>query len=438
MMKTFSQKLKRQTAASTLMVLLWTSGCAGNGVGGEYLAQSAEFLQPPIRPVIILSGFGHAKLFDPRTGRFVWGTLHATLQTRFADNLDLSIDPDTMQVQPDRLVPRGFVGFRSPLNFAWRLGHALEKYAGYSMATLEPPDQQPPRMLYRFAYDWRLGALHNARKLDAFIDSVRRAHANPSLQVDLVGHSLGGFIALTYLKLGTASIDAPSTWEQGSTTAASKVRTLIVMAAPQQGAADAFRVMVRSERFVMRVLPPEWNAVFPALTEMLPTDGRILIDENGRAIDADLWDIRSWQRLQLSIFSPQIRQRVESRKGGPRYEDLTTAFEKELTNAYRLRQALRRALPSGVNVTTIASDCIPTTRRILRRNDGSYAFYQVELAAAEQHLSPILFEPGDGSVTLTSASAGKPESSTVFCEGHQGMVLQPNVHRAIIRALQAR
>jgi pimeloyl-ACP methyl ester carboxylesterase len=421
----------RLSAAIVLTILL--SSCSPYTWKRSYLREAAMFTEAPARPVIVISGFGTSKLYDPITKRYVWGTAHATLQTKYADNLELAVDPEKEEIVRDRLVPRGFVGSRGPINFSWQISRALELYGSYAMATLDPPAMQPPRDIYRFAYDWRLSSTDNARELDALIEQIRRAHHNPQLRVDIVGHSLGAFIALTYLRMGTAPLDQPDLWTAAAESAARKVNAVVLLGAPQQGAVDAFRVLIRSERFVMRVLAPRWTATYPSVVEMLPLDGRIVIDEQGAPMDIDLWDIQSWRRHKLSIFSDEIRRQIVEQQSEKAYDHLTVAFAKSLRRAKTLRTVHARPLPPGVAVTSITSDCIPTGRRVLLRRDGTFAFQIEDLRENEKHLAKRMFVPGDGSITMASATAGKV---MVFCSGHQGMALDPGVHHTIIRSLQ--
>jgi pimeloyl-ACP methyl ester carboxylesterase len=427
--------LARQAGAA-LVSLFLLSSCTAETLRRSYLQTASAHLSPPTRPVVVLSGFGNTKLFDPETQRYVWGTAHSTVQTRYADNLDLPIDPERREFIPDRLVPRGFVGSRGPLNFAWHISRALERYGKYTMATNAAPEEQPPRTVYRFAYDWRLSATDNARELDRLIEQIRRAHRRPELKVDIVAHSLGGFITLTYLRMGTEPLEAPELWDRGAQQAASKIANVVLLGAPQLGAADAFRVLIRPERFVMRVLAPEWTATYPSLTEMLPADGRLFVDPHGRELEMDVWDLETWRRWKLSIFSDEVRTRVERRIPAEGYEALVTAFERSLRRAKQVRRVHDRPLPSAVRITAIAGDCIPTTRRVLMRPDLSFAFYAPELRQEEKELVSTMLAPGDGSITLESATAGRAAAAAVFCNGHQGMALDAAVHHAILRALQ--
>jgi hypothetical protein len=49
-------------------------------------------------------------------------------------------------------------------------------------------------------------------------------------------------------------------------------------------------------------------------------------------------------------------------------------------------------------------------------------------------LARTLFEPGDGTVPVSSARNGA--AAELFCDGHQGIATDPNAVRSIVRALR--
>ncbi len=356
-----------------VLIIVALAGCTTDRTRRGYLRENAaRFDEPPARPVIVLPGFGVSRLFDPVTGRFVWGTAHTMMQRRYADDLDLQ--------SGDRLVPRGFVGSRGPINIAWQLTEALRKYGGYTR----------DRDLYAFAYDWRRSARENAQELAKFVDDVRRAHGGA--KVDIVTHSAGALVGLAYVKL-----IAPDTVEH-----------LVLVAPTQRGVADVFRLFVRGEHFLRRSFTTEMATTWASTYELLPEEGRFLVDEQGREVTFDAWDAASWP---FPIDG------------------------EALARARRFRDELRDApVPADVQLTVIAGDCVPTARRVLARGDRTYAFYRDELREDERALAAMLFEPGDGTVPVSSATAGR--EALLFCDGHQGIASDPNVHRALIRILR--
>lgn len=279
--------------------------------------------------------------------------------------------PDDLDLDPqDRLIAQGWVGSRGPINTGWQIAIALRKYGGYTA----------DRNLFAFHYDWRRSARENARLLGELVERVR----GPG-KVDLVTHSAGAIVAIAYAQ------------------DSSHVENLVMLAPVRAGSIEAFRIFVRPERFIRRTFSPDIVATWPFVFELLPEDGRVFVDEGGRSIDRDLWDAASWP------FD----------------------VARQLPAARTFRNAL--GTPNA-RVTVLAGDCVPTAVRVLARSDGTYAFYPDDLRKGEEHLASILFEPGDGTVPVSSAKAAG--QALLFCDGHQGLAADPSVHRAIIRALR--
>ena len=320
-----------------------------------YLRANAATVGRPARPAIVIAGFGVTRLVDPVTKRHVWGTARTMWHTHYDDDLDLDAN--------DRLVPVGWAGSRGSINTGWQLSIALQRFGGYT----EGVDVFP------FHYDWRRPARHNARLLAELIERVRG-----NGKVDLVTHSAGTMIAL--------ALDSPH------------VENIVMVAPVRRGSVEAFRIFMRPERFVRRKFAPEIVATWPFVFELLPEDGRVFVDEEGRALDRDLWDPQSWP-------FDVTRQLADAR-----------AFRNELP-------------PPRAKLTILSGDCAPTARKVLARRDGTYAFYPSDLRANERRLTKILFTPGDGT-TIADPDA------LLFCSGHQGLAADPSVHRAIVRALR--
>ena len=366
----------------SLIALLLVVACTTDRTRRGYMRRAGVGLPPPERVVIVIPGFGVTRLFDPVTGAYVWGTPRATMRTRYPDDLDL---PRPGAGEPrDRLVPRGYVGSRGPVNVGWQLIEALRKYGGYV----------PGESVHAFHYDWRQSARVNAEALGRLVEEV-----SPGRNVDVVTHSAGSIVALTWIKLGGGR---------------HRVDRLIMIAPTQRGVVDAFRIFVRPERFLRRRFEAEVVATWPSVYELLPEDGRFVIDRGEKPAPFDVWRPETW---------------LDGSSGLP------------ITQHMRAGRALRNELaaapmPSSLRVTTIAGDCVPTATRVLRRADGSYVFYPEELRPDEQPLAKELFAPGDGTVPVSSADPD--DSAQLFCDGHQGLATDPSVHRALIRALRGR
>lgn len=407
-------------ALASAMVL---SGCMTyNGPRRAYMHQLTEYLPEPARPVIVIPGFGNSRLYDPVDDKLVWGLGRNLVHTRYSDDLDLPVDPEALEFSSDRLVPDGgFAGSRAPFNIAFTLSSALREYGRYVDGHDEPGGRGA---VHAFAYDWRLSATTNARRLDEMIDSIRSQCQAPTPRVDLVAHSAGGLIALAYLKLGGLGPEASSEQlDLAASRAASKVASVTLIGVPQRGTNEAVRALARGEKLIRRDLTTMMMSSFPALPELLPADGRVFIDEQGDPVDLDVWEPKTWEALGYAIW-----------KGSPSAET-RLAFTRSFERARRLRDLLqRRPMPAGVRQNVIAGDCVPTAARILLRSDRTLAFYPSELAGDEKRLGSLMFVPGDGSIEARSAVID-PRIGQVFCAGHHGIVSDPSVHRALVRNL---
>ncbi len=410
----------RLTIALAAAILL--SGCMSyGGTRRAYLQKMEAYLPKPARPVIVIPGFGNSRLYDSVENKLVWGHPKNLVHTKYEDDLDLAIDPEALSFAVDHLVPDGrFAGSPTPFNIALRLSNALIEYGRYVDGKKNP---RAVGAVHTFAYDWRLSAVINARRLDAFIDAVRARHQPEPPRVDLVAHSAGGLVALAYLKLGGNEPDAsPEQIDAASRLAASKVASVTLIGVPQHGTNEAVRALARGDRLFLRALPPEMMATFPSIPEMLPEDGVVFIDGRGDPLHHDVWDASTWEDLGFAIWNE-----------GPTPERIA-AFEHSMRRARAFRKALARPMPQGVRQTVIAGDCVPTARYVLIRPDGSLAFYPSELRHDEKPLARLMFEPGDGSVETMSALS-RNETGHVFCAGHFGIAGDPNVHRIVIREL---
>jgi pimeloyl-ACP methyl ester carboxylesterase len=421
----------------TVVLLIVTAGCTTTDrTRRAYLEALALQNQPPEVPVVVIPGFGVSRLRDPATTRFVWGTPRSVARIDVPEGLELPLDRETLRFGRDSLVPDGFAGSRGPINTAWQLTEALVRFGGYQRDSVGMAGTVEGAPVYALAWDWRQSLSLATRELDRQIESIRRDHDDPALRVDLIGHSAGALVALLYLRIGTASLDEPEQWDGAAAAARAKVRRLVAIAAPQRGVTDPLRVVVQPERFFRRIFFPEMVATWPSLAELISFDGRFVIDEEGNLLDADLHDIDGWRALEVGLFDTAVRERVIELEGDEALAQLERGFEQSLQSARRFREAMEQPLDGSVPVALMAGDCVETPRHALRRADGSYAFYRRQLRPDEQQLGQLLLEPGDGTVPLSSATAGNGEAATLFCNGHQGLAADPQLHRAILRFLQ--
>ena len=400
-----------------VLAVVAIGGCrTSDGLRRDYLRSVARITPAPTRPVIIIPGFGVSRLRDPELDRWVWGTPRATVITSYDDDLDLPVD-EGGTIGSDRLEPSGFVGSRGPVNTAWQLAIALEKFGGYRVARWHEEDGDDLPTAYLFEHDWRRSGLETAGRLAELIETIREDHGDPDLRIDLLTHSAGANVALAYLQ---SYQNAP-------------VDRLVMIAPPRRGTIEAFRLLTEGEKVIRRRLDPAMASTWPSVFEVLPPQ-TTLLDSDGSRRTIELGTIDSWRDLGRGIFDPVVREEIVEREGAEGLALRERAFEQLLGAGSRFRDLVGRPLPAEVHVTTILGDCVPTVARVVARPDGSFVFYPDQLSRDERYLLPDAFGPGDG--TVAASSAEPVEGDLVrLCSGHQGLAMDPAAHRNMLRAL---
>lgn len=408
-----------------LLMSLLVAGCfSSNAVRESYLERSALTRERPARPVIVIPGFGHSRLFDPELGRYVWGTGRAMMTAQFPDDFDLPVNPQTGVARSDRLLARGFIGSRGPTNASWHLCEALRKFGGYDRCVQEPRGAGKVNA-YAFAWDWRLSHIENAHRLDDYIEVIRSEHGDATLRVDLVTHSAGGVVALALARFGRSTLDDDrATIDRAAESAQRKLGRIVMLAPPLRGTLESFRLLNQTEKFARRALAPSTSVTFPSVPELFPADGKVFVDNAGATTSDDLWDVETWKRRKFGVFATSD---VPAATG--------EMFRLHLARGRRFRELIEQP-GSGVPISVIAGGCVPTAARIALRADQSFVLYPSQLRPEEAALRAILFEPGDGSILVSSTRLhGEP---SIVCDGHQGIALDPTVYLLILRALEDR
>ena len=167
-------------------------------------------------PVIVLPGFMGSTLVD-RSNRvtLVYGRFRGIVE----DFQKLYLDPD---LKKNRLVPKGLVmKYRIPRGGSHDMYNALVR-------RFEAQGYRVDRDLFLFAYDWRLSNFRTAELLNGFIKKKGLA----GRPIDLVGHSMGGLVALIYIH----------TYRQ------QPVRNYITMGTPFLGSVETIRILAEGAK----------------------------------------------------------------------------------------------------------------------------------------------------------------------------------------------
>jgi pimeloyl-ACP methyl ester carboxylesterase len=278
---------------------------------GQLYAGTAR--PPDQPPLILIPGAFGSSLRDRSSGRELWPVSDSRLLLGNYRELELPIDPATLQ--PDPGSAEAYAVFREGLgrDFYGQLLRTLQRVGGYRRCRPgQPPAGDGACSLYTYVYDFRLDNARAAAGLGALIEQVRADFGDPRLAVDVVAHSNGGLLARYFIRHGTLAgssgdPDAP----------ASAIRRLLLVGTPNMGTLQPVLSLLRGEEIGLRRIPPEVIATGPGIPQMMPHPTiDWLVDLQGRPLRADLYDVGTWRDFGWSVFDPQIAGRVIELHGG--------------------------------------------------------------------------------------------------------------------------
>lgn len=362
-------------------------------------------------PLVLIPGALGSRLLDPRTGQEVWpGRLSKVLLSDFRD-LAMQIDPQTLQPRESSLVVSGLTDRAAGRDYYGAILRVLEEAGGYRLGEIGIPPEDTARRYYVFTYDWRQDNVHSVRKLHEFLTQLRRDYNAPSLQVDIVAHSMGGLIARYYARYGTRDVlngnDFPVTNE-----GARYLRRVVLLGTPNLGSVEAVETLMRGYPVGLRSMPAEVVASFPSTYQLLPHPiNTWLVTADGRELERDLFSREFWRRFEISIFDPAVQSRLGKAGATSDPSVYSAYFERQVERARRFVWSLTAPAPeSGARFITFGGDCRLTPSRILVEEAGGESHLRL---APDEVLRPLkgvdyerlMLEPGDGVVTKASLLA---------------------------------
>src|SRR5258707_5077870 len=142
-----------------------------------------------------------------------------------------------------------------------------------------------PKTLYVFPYDWRKDNALAADKLAALVDEA--VTQNGATEISLIGHSMGGWVSRCYLESGTF-ITRPGY---------QSIRRLITLATPHRGAPLALSAAMGKEKRLFlnkdQVQLLANDPRYPALYQLMPPPGEPFAWNEERAAEfaeVDVYD----------------------------------------------------------------------------------------------------------------------------------------------------
>ena len=434
----------RKLTLPALFALL--SGCST----GPDLPTLAEQARPQIgarAPVVVfLPGTLAASLENGETGERVWGRRDAlSLDPRTPNGLrqlSLPISPppagetasmDTIRpVDALRRAGRTVLGMRVSIPI---YEDALDGLAAAGLRETEPgaiPARGPS--LTAFAYDWRRSIVDGAQALGKALE----ARGEGAEKVVLVGHSMGGTVALHYLMYGTAPLPMTGGLPEVTWAGAKQVKRAVLVGAPLRGSTIAIRNSVNGNHIagpLIPTFPTTMLATHPSSFELMPRPEAGALQEPDGTVRADggfdpaLWQSRGWG-LANPLEAEQRRWLAGAgddpdRRGLARQAAL-------IAGARAFHAAADRPIdpPEGLDILAIAGTGDATLRAVRMVDD-----HEVEEVAEAD---------GDGTVLLSSAIAGFEDAGTnprkslsIIEAGHARMVSDPTAFSLILDAIAA-
>jgi pimeloyl-ACP methyl ester carboxylesterase len=206
--------------------------------------------------------------------------------------------------------------------------------------------QDEPVPVYPFSYDWRKPLDLIALELEQFVDEVitrtglmrhyAKAGYGARSKVNLVGHSMGGLVILTYLqqkrkKARVEKVATLATPFRGSFESVIKITT---------GTADLGVSAPSSREREAARMTPSLYYLLPDLPDSVTTQG---------SIPADLFDVAAWQPSIIDTIEEYVRLHgITPRKPRPQAIEL---FEGFLKAAKDLRDKLKAFKLSDAGLT---------------------------------------------------------------------------------------
>ncbi|MDQ3800813.1 MAG: hypothetical protein M3384_15300 [Acidobacteriota bacterium] len=410
-------------------------------------------------PVIIIPGLIGSELVNKETGEGVW--FH--LQRAKKDDLRLPITPNIARNR-DSLVPGDIlrnvklVKFLPETQIYERLIEAL-KADGYTEAKWDAPAASD--VFYVFPYDWRRDNVETARILTQKIQSLKTRLRKPDLKFNVIAHSMGGLIARYAAMYGNADLPAGRRKPVPNWSGARHFNKIFLIGTPNEGSLPSLNSLINGFSFLGGGLnlPFVQNLTrfdiftIPTVYQLLPQAGTLrAFDENLKPLEIDIYNPETWEKYGWAAYSDEDFPKKFSRE---EQRNAKAYLRAVLDRARRFQEALRAnsLTKSPVPVYFLGAECKPTL-------DGMVIYYDAKKKAwrtlfkpdsferadgtkvTEKELEPLLFSPGDGTVTkrsfLTAAIrniSNNEQTSFPVCEEHQNLTGNPEIQKTLFAVL---
>lgn len=394
-------------AVSTLGWGSWPAASAASQATGTP-AQPATPDAP--EAVVFVPGVTGSRLENVATGEVVWGDSSQVFSPKdrgYSTVLPLRNEAYDGLVATDILSHLKFFGFSKEIYRP--LVEFLERQ-GWTRGDLDQPSLT--RTLYLFAYDWRRP---NEAAISELDEALRRLQTAGFAGVRLVCQSNAGRICRYVAKYGAMPVgDAPAAETGDPTEAAARpytIRQIVLVSNSNGGSLRQLHELHNGRRYVPgigRFMAPETLFALRTLFEDLPFyRNDLFLDQNGVALDLDLYDAATWVEQGWSIFRPDLEDELAEpaarRLFGSR-RDQVAYLEERLAHARRVNELLMEPVEDyPTKLCLLQNDSKSTYERaVVDVHRGSPRLLFAGDRGVPDRVEPLLASPGDGHGTAES------------------------------------
>ena len=393
-------------------------------LGGLY-SKSARRSHDHGNAVIVIPGMLGSKLRDSESGQLVWGAFEKSTAdpetpegarlvaipmkkgvplSELTDNVysDGALDRIKVSLFGLPIELNAYVNILSTLGAG---GYLDETLASNGLNNIDYGNDH--FTCFQFGYDWRLDNVENAKRLNNFIEE-KSAYIleeykklridKDDVKFDIVAHSMGGLLTRYFLRYGDNDLPEDGSIPEVTWAGAEHVDKVIIIGTPNAGAVGALENLFEGRDFgpFLPKYEPAVIGTMPSLYQQLPRSRhRAVLDENRNEVDildADLWVENGWgladpnQAEVLEWLLPDISDPDERR------EIAIDHLRKSLKRGKQFQEAIDQPAlpPESLKLYLLAGDAILT---------GS----AITVDSSEEHFKVTNYEPGDGTVTRSSA-----------------------------------
>jgi pimeloyl-ACP methyl ester carboxylesterase len=407
------------------------TGCAASPEATADIAaiynRSAQTIGAERNPVIVIPGILGSTLVEEPSGRVVWGAfVHGAVDTDFPEGARVFSLPMQKGVPlselRDDVKPDGVLETLEADIGIVRVA-ALEPYKGIirsldagryvdrdivaAKVRREPANAVDYAGLhttcYQFDYDWRRDISENAARLHELIENAaefasRQRKDGTRAKVDIVAHSMGGLVALYYLKYGKDPLPGDGSVPELTWAGAANVEQVIIVGTPSAGSVLSLKQLIEGVNYaaITPTYSPAILGTMPSIYQLMTRSRhRTVVDAASGEPVGDLFDVATWKKYGWGLAAPKpdrtLAWMLPDASEEERRAIALEHLDKCLQKARQLHDALDRpaTTPDGLELHLIAGDAVKTPA-VLEANAATGRVRVREMA------------PGDGTVTRAS------------------------------------